>query len=858
MSHDPSSGRKRKAVQVPEASINSDCLHPKQRKAPRASLDSMTLSQIASHVGTKTVVRANNPFSSSAREQEASFMSTKEKIQAFSSSVDAEVDAALATLSVDVKRDPATLEYIVAAGGCRALVQLLKICLQKAIDRVPAGNRVTEISDFTELTILHNTLLLIISVTLDHDEIKVGIAAIGGVEAAVKVMRTFPKCQALQYEACGALMNLAHKNTSGIEKVIVSGGIKVLLATVDNHLSSSHICRRACKVMCSLIRDNKERTELLIRLGGGATVAKVSTKWRNNDEVHEVVQYLAARMTACQPTVRSSCKSSEAMVDSPKVSTGSLKVLAPLFSPAATLQKTPVRPRRIRLFRPNRDLLVSSTSLQIASAPHRREVLVVPSNPRNGSQLKPKATPMPQPKTKATPLPKAKAMPLPKAKATPLPKAKATPELVSHQPGNDRKCKSTEALEATNMNADPESSLVPSFSRVVTSGSVPIVEVPMSRRLQQSAPVEEQGTIIAVGSSSEKRVQPEAQPSTASKNNEVLSELQESLEQDVFPIGNNDELHRNNTNVDNGNDDNANEGDASLAPIPSIRPTASWKAAWKEMESMNGWTLLTGGRPYLYVKPGRHTRLGELKLGIDYFDTEADVQTFARQHYGWIGSDDDNRERVDQYAERFISSQSTLGVYHSSSNGVCPSPKVQVWHCKPRNDSQFKPEQKSQHLGNDRKCMSMKVSEKGVGRHDRECQNTDIVTILEANGEGLSNTQRVVTRNNRSLRERKSHNARTNTERHSTVDTASASNTEHEESASNTEPVDQIQSIGAVIQDIFYSDNIGFDAALHTLRADLAEDATTWDLLVAVSGCFIVVPIMWLLVKEMLRWVSKE
>jgi hypothetical protein len=65
MSNEPSSDRKRKAVQAPEVGSNSDGRTPKKSKFPRGSLDSMTLSPIDSLYGTtpmstKRVARVNN------------------------------------------------------------------------------------------------------------------------------------------------------------------------------------------------------------------------------------------------------------------------------------------------------------------------------------------------------------------------------------------------------------------------------------------------------------------------------------------------------------------------------------------------------------------------------------------------------------------------------------------------------------------------------------------------------------------------------------------------------------------------------------------------------------------------------
>ena len=155
------------------------------------------------------------------------------------------------------------------------------------------------------------------------------------------------------------------------------------------------------------------------------------------------------------------------------------------------------------------------------------------------------------------------------------------------------------------MQPHPESASASSSSQAVTSGSVPVVEEPASH-LQQPAPVQKQGTVLTV------------EP------------------QDDFPMDNNDMLHDDNTNAIANEDD-----DRILALIPTILPTAPWETYWREMEAVGGWTLRTGGRPYLYVKPGRNTRRGESKLGIDYLDTEEDVQAFARLHYGWCGNSDD-------------------------------------------------------------------------------------------------------------------------------------------------------------------------------------------------------------------------
>jgi hypothetical protein len=57
------------------------------------------------------------------------------------------------------------------------------------------------------------------------------------------------------------------------------------------------------------------------------------------------------------------------------------------------------------------------------------------------------------------------------------------------------------------------------------------------------------------------------------------------------------------------------------------------------MEDPGRWTLSTGGKPFLYIKPGCKKIKRELIVGVDHFDNLADVQTYARQHYGWQGND---------------------------------------------------------------------------------------------------------------------------------------------------------------------------------------------------------------------------
>jgi hypothetical protein len=410
MSHDPSSDRKRKAIQS-----------PKESKALRMSLDSMTLSQIASHQGnasmsSATLATANKAFAPSAREHKASKESIGEKIHDLSGSNNVEVNvmiqdlfrsdsvkvyAALMELYRVLMKDSTTRNNLVAADGCRALVHLLNNCLQKAIDEIPACDQVTELNEVVELMILRNTLLVITNLTYRHINSRVGITAIDGVVAVVNVMKTFPKCQTLQERACAALLNLICNNVTGKNRAVKSDGIKIVLAAINNHLGSSILCRAACLALFNMILGVKKNMELLISLGGGAAIAKVKTKWPGiDDNCDGLLDYLAAQMTASQPTVRRSYKSFDVAISFASTAPGdtSASPTNPKF-----LSQSPL-------------WIYHESSDGVSRSP---KIPAVPSKSRNDSQLK----------------------------------SVATSELVSRQPKNDHNSKSTGAPEAVVLEA---------------------------------------------------------------------------------------------------------------------------------------------------------------------------------------------------------------------------------------------------------------------------------------------------------------------------------------------------------------------------------------------------------------------
>jgi hypothetical protein len=268
-------------------------------KARRVSTDASALAtaslQVDTPVASEEVTAAN--AASAVTEDEGLNQSIGKMIQDLAHSNNAKVKAALVALDLDFMADKKKRESFVTAGGCFVLVQLLKKCLDKAIDGIPACGRVTEVNEFAKLKTLRKAFNVITNLTFEHDESKVGISTIGGVEAVVKVMKTFPKCQALQERACRVLINLACCGI-GKKQAIESGGIQVILAAIHNHLDSANVCESACWTLKNIVSGSKENTGLLINLGGGAAVAKVKTKWPDNDDVQTQVRKLVKIIAA--------------------------------------------------------------------------------------------------------------------------------------------------------------------------------------------------------------------------------------------------------------------------------------------------------------------------------------------------------------------------------------------------------------------------------------------------------------------------------------------------------------------------------------------------------------------------------
>jgi hypothetical protein len=147
------------------------------------------------------------------------------------------------------------------------------------------------VNELAELTTLHKTLHIMIRLTHHLDGSKVGIAAIGGTEAVVEAMKTFPKCRGIQEFSCILILNLACCSI-GKKRIVESDGMKYTVAAINNHLDSVLICKYSCIALSNVIgkENNKEDMRLLISLGGATAVAKVKGKYPDGDAVQAWVK----------------------------------------------------------------------------------------------------------------------------------------------------------------------------------------------------------------------------------------------------------------------------------------------------------------------------------------------------------------------------------------------------------------------------------------------------------------------------------------------------------------------------------------------------------------------------------------
>lgn len=293
--------RKRKPTKLPEIVSSNDRdgqnLKDTNTRFSRMSTNAFVSPETAGPVIAERTSVANSACLSDA-EQEASMQRIGKLVQDLFHSDNVKVNAALDALylNLSIDEDKKKCENIVTTGGCIALVQLVRDFLKRAAGSIPACEA-TQLNEPAELETLYKSLSVITCLTSKHDVSRVGITAVGGVETVVDVMKTFPKCLTLQWYACVVLGSLNLCNIGKI-RVVETGGIEVLLAAVNNHMDCFVICERVYWVLSNIAAGSKENTGMLISLGGATALAKVRTKWPDNEHIQTHVRKLADLIAA--------------------------------------------------------------------------------------------------------------------------------------------------------------------------------------------------------------------------------------------------------------------------------------------------------------------------------------------------------------------------------------------------------------------------------------------------------------------------------------------------------------------------------------------------------------------------------
>jgi hypothetical protein len=289
MSSKPStSDRKRKAREEPEAVVNSNDQNQvrMQSKARRPHTRASGLNVEP----TMDDATEGSPIATATSKDEEEVQIVGKLIKCLLHSDKKKREASLDALQLRLGDDQKKKEHIQAVGGCHVLVQLIENCLEAVGANVGVNgecDQVTELSELGDLETLEAVLDVIANLTYQHYDSKVGITAIGGVEAVVQVMATFPACRQLQLAAANVLGNLTCCD-SGEKKAVQEDGIKFLLAAVSDHLNSGSIVKEAFDTLHRMIVNSKDNTKEFILCGGSAVVRKVREIWLDRDHNAEV------------------------------------------------------------------------------------------------------------------------------------------------------------------------------------------------------------------------------------------------------------------------------------------------------------------------------------------------------------------------------------------------------------------------------------------------------------------------------------------------------------------------------------------------------------------------------------------
>jgi hypothetical protein len=219
-------------------------------------------------------------------------------VQSTLDSLQASIDG---DLGISVKSLRTFERLIVATGACKDYILLLQDQLTKVTDYLPMCTVIPDLADIcdediaAELKILTTTLKQVCNLTSSpsdpEESIRVDFTKRGCVKAVVKIMKKFPLCAEVQWDACVVLQNLL-QSPEGKKRGMKAGAMKALVAAVNNHPGDIRIANDALDTLGTLIEGSFESTRLLMSMDAVTVASTVLGDWPKGSGAHTAARRL--------------------------------------------------------------------------------------------------------------------------------------------------------------------------------------------------------------------------------------------------------------------------------------------------------------------------------------------------------------------------------------------------------------------------------------------------------------------------------------------------------------------------------------------------------------------------------------
>jgi hypothetical protein len=182
-----------------------------------------------------------------------------------------------------------------ASGGCNDLSRMLRTQLEKVAKMYPTHKKLTDVDQversdiMAELKVLAKALQQVCVLTCSpydaKETIRVEFVKSGLIRCVVKIMKAFPVCAAMQWDACVTLWNLL-QSEKGKKKGVKDGAMEALLQAAKLHPKSEEICSDALDTLGNLIEGSCKYTKLLLNRDAASVASNMLVVWEKSSEAH--------------------------------------------------------------------------------------------------------------------------------------------------------------------------------------------------------------------------------------------------------------------------------------------------------------------------------------------------------------------------------------------------------------------------------------------------------------------------------------------------------------------------------------------------------------------------------------------